>query len=564
MRHASLAGLALVAFGSFAWAACSAAGNQAASSGLGSGGSGGAAAGTGGLGQAGGPCHGDSCAAGGGSVIPDPTTCAEAAQGHTYLGCDFWPTVVDNSVRPVFDFAAVVANPGATEASVTVTRGGQAVASATVPPNGLAKLYLPWVPELKSLSWMNNKPDNGCPTWVKTQTVAAPGGAYHLVSTRPVAVYQFNAIEYAGKGGGPGKDWSDCQTKTCFGMLDCFSYTNDASLLLPSTAMTGTYRVAGLDPWTEMDSSDPNHPTSFTWPAYFAVTGTADGTTVTVRLSSTGAIAGGGGVPSTSNGGTATFGLGAGDVVMVVGTAASDFSGTLVEATKPVQVITGTACTRVPFGTEACDHIEESVLPAETLGKHYFVTVPTGPGGAVQGHRVRLYGNVDGTHLTYHGQAPNGPSTLHAGQVVDLGMVTGDFEVEGDHEFTVASFQRSAGPVSGNREGDPSQSFSVTVEQYRLKYVFLAPDDYDESWVDVVAPVDATLTLDGHPVSTTITPISSGYGVARVALDASGGGVHVLEASKPVGIQVLGYGAYTSYQYPGGLNLGKIAPPPVK
>ena len=28
--------------------------------------------------------------------------------------------------------------------------------------------------------------------------------------------------------------------------------------------------------------------------------------------------------------------------------------------------------------------------------------------------------------------------------------------------------------------------------------------------------------------------------------------------------QGLGYGAYTSYQYPGGLNLGKIAPPPIK
>jgi hypothetical protein len=29
-----------------------------------------------------------------------------------------------------------------------------------------------------------------------------------------------------------------------------------------------------------------------------------------------------------------------------------------------------------------------------------------------------------------------------------------------------------------------------------------------------------------------------------------------------VGIQVLGYGLYTSYQYPGGLNLEIIAPPP--
>jgi hypothetical protein len=37
----------------------------------------------------------------------------------------------------------------------------------------------------------------------------------------------------------------------------------------------------------------------------------------------------------------------------------------------------------------------------------------------------------------------------------------------------------------------------------------------------------------------------------------------VLTASVPVGLQVLGYGEYTSYQYPGGLNLSQIAPAPL-
>jgi hypothetical protein len=36
----------------------------------------------------------------------------------------------------------------------------------------------------------------------------------------------------------------------------------------------------------------------------------------------------------------------------------------------------------------------------------------------------------------------------------------------------------------------------------------------------------------------------------------------VLTASTGVGIQIIGYGQYTSYQYPGGLNLSVIAPPP--
>ncbi len=500
---------------------------------------------------------------GAGLVIPDPRTCEEAEAGQTYVGCEFWPTVTDNVVAPSFDFAVVVANTGDAPAELRVERNGAVVTTATVAPKGLTKLYLPWVPELKSVTWLAGQPDNNCPTWVKVNTVNARGGAYHLTSTRPVAVYQFNAIEYAGRGGPPGKDWSFCQSQRCTPSSACFSYTNDASLLLPSTALTGTYRVAGSAPWTRPDEGDPGNPnpSSFTFPAYFAVTGTVADTDVTVQLSATASIAAGGGVPATGPGGTARFRVSAGDVVMVVGTPSSDFSGTLVRATKPVQVISGIACTNVPAKLEACDHLEESVLPAETLGRRYFVTRPTGPDGQARVHTVRLYGNVDGTRLRYPSGNPGGPATLDAGQFVQLDSVSSDFEVVGDHEFIVASFQHGAGPMSGARLGDPSQSTMTTVEQYRLEYIFLAPDDYAVSYADVVMPLDATLQLDGAALSVTPTPIGSGYGVARVGLPA-GSGAHRLEASAPVGLQVMGYGDYTSYQYPGGLNLGRIAPVP--
>ena len=114
------------------------------------------------------------------------------------------------------------------------------------------------------------------------------------------------------------------------------------------------------------------------------------------------------------------------------------------------------------------------------------------------------------------------------------------------------------------QKGDPAQSYMVAVEQYRKKYVFLAPTDYDVSYVDVVQPLNAMLSLDGAPVQAPVTPLSSGYGVARVLLDKNTAGAHVLTGSEPFGIQVMGYGTYTSYQYPGGLNLGHIAPPPPK
>jgi len=481
----------------------------------------------------------------------DPKTCADAAMYKTYLGCDFYPTVTANAVWSLFDFAAVVANGGDQPADVTVSRNGAPVQTVTVPPNSLQKIYLDWVPELKG-------PDsNACGVPVPlTSTVRSPHGAYHLVSSVPVTVYQFNALEYAPQGGKPGKDWSQCPAQQCG--LQCFSYTNDASLLLPTTALTNNYRVLGYPGWAQAQLG-----------AFLSITGTADGTNVTVTLSATGAIQAGGTVQQTGPGQATSFMINQGEVVELIGTPDSDFSGSLVQSTQPIEVIHGLSCTDIPSGVAACDHIEESILPAETLGKHYVVTVPTGPHGTPVGHVVRIVGNVNGTTLSYpSGKPTNAPSTINAGQVVDMGIVSEDFEVSGDHEFEVGSFQLGGSMVdpSGGQMslGDPDQSTMIAVEQYRVKYVFLAPSDYPVNYADVVVQNGATLTLDGTPVSVPPTAVGlSSYRVVRIPLQTGANdGAHVIEGSQPFGIQVLGYGAYTSYQYPGGLNLDIISPPP--
>jgi hypothetical protein len=490
----------------------------------------------------------------------DPTTCAEAAQFKTYIGCDYWPTVVANNVWSIFDFAAVVANGQTVDATVTVTGPSDTNVTVTVPAGELTKIYLPWVAALKG-------PDTDrCGTAMPLRaSVKEAGGAYHLVSSIPVTVYQFNALEYQGTGGPFGKTWNACpgdlECPDGFTPIGCYSFSNDASLLIPSTAMTGNYRVTGEHGWGLANIG-----------AYFAVTAVADDTQVTVHVSSTGQIVAGGTIPATGPNGTVTFRLDAGDVAELVSAPSddSDLSGSLVQATKPVQIIAGVPCIQQTLGTEACDHIEQVVLPAETLGADYVVTVPTGPLRNIVGHVVRIYGNVDGTTLTYDPVAPDGcPATIDAGEVVECGMVTSDFEVKGSHEFAVGSFMLGGtvldpNPNTYDQEGDPSQSVSVAVEQYRRKYIFLAPSDYDVSFVDIVGPMGVTVTLDSVVVETPFTAIgTTGYGVSRVELGPGQLGAHVLTATKPVGIQVMGYGAYTSYQYPGGLNLALIAPPPI-
>jgi hypothetical protein len=504
----------------------------------------------------------------GGHPTGDPQTCDEAVSERSYIGCEYWPTPVTNNVWSIFDFAVVVANAASSTADVTVTGPGGFSTSTKVDPNTLQTVYLPWNSVLKG-----NDFDSCGSAKPTTTSLRSNGGAYHLTSSVPVTVYQFNPLEYKGQGGAAGKSWASCPgnspcddpTSPAFGVtIGCYSVSNDASLLLPTTAMTGNYRVLGQHGFDVGGTTVMG--------SYVAITATTDGTTVNMKVGPRGHVNAGSGIADTPAGGTLTLSMNAGDVVELMGDphVSSDMSGSLVTATQPIQIITGIPCIYEPSTAPACDHTEESVFPAETLGQHYYVTVPTGPFGAPVGHDVRIYGNVDGTKLTYAPSPPPGaPLTINAGQVVDVGEVTKDFEVTGDHEFGVGSFMLGASIVDPStppptQQGDPSQSLSTAVEQYRTKYVFLAPNDYEESFVDIVGPAATTITIDGGPAKATPVAISNGFSVWRVRLGTGADGAHVLIASNPVGIQVMGYGSYTSYQYPGGLDLAAIAPPPVK
>ena len=500
----------------------------------------------------------------------DPRTCSEAAEYKSYVGCDYWPTITSNVVWSIFDFAVVVANAGTDDADVTVDGPAGYHSQVTVAPGGLQKIYLPWVKELKGPEPGTGTFDN-CPLVPKPAeqaSVMVKNGAYHVVSTRPVTVYQFNALEYAPKGGPAGKDWSACPgyqyCTSQLGPAGCFSFSNDASLLLPSTAMTGNYRVTGVHSFESPSFGGVNGD-------FVTITATADGTLVDLKLGPKASVVKGGIFPALKPNDTFTFTFEhAGDVVQIFGPAigTNDLSGTLVKADKPVQVIAGEPCLFNPVDHFACDHVEQSVFPAETLGKSYVVTVPTSPAGKPIGHIVLVYGNIDGTKLTYGGTRPStAPSTIDAGQVIDLGMVTADFVLGGDQPFAVASFSLAGELVDPDtkkeeRRGDPSLSSMVATEQYRSKYIFLAPDDYDVSYADVVVPTGASMMLDGAPLTAPATPIDTVWSVMRVKLDAGRGGAHVLTSTLPVGLQVMGYGKFTSYQYPGGLDLKRIAPPP--
>ncbi len=529
-----------------------------------------------------------------GNNVDNPESCADAKESQSYIGCDFWPTITANPVWKEFDFAVVVANGQKIEAKLTITGPGGFSAIETVPAGGLKTVILPWVEELKG-------PEYDLPETTKGRlqtSLSMKGGAYHLVSSIPVASWQFNPLQYR-------RDKADCGTRIQAALAstpkatECRAASNDAALLLPSTAMTGNYRVGGYSGAKGGDNWGST-------PGAFSITATQDGTKVDIQLpphceaknwnTNNGCLLAGGLVPAGVKNEVLSLELDAGDVVELVGAygpvdegiAHADLSGSVVHANHPVQVIAFSPILNIPEGAGNADHVEETVLPAEVIGKKYIVPPPTAFGGEPQGHIVRIYGNVDGTTLSYPNGKPNGaPDTINAGEVVELPprkmgnfcstsaadcSITESFTVEGSEPFAVGSFllggQLQVPNYTGEsygQPGDPAASMMVTPQQFRKSYTFLAPADFTENYADILVPEGATAILDGTPLPAGTAIGTSGWSIVRALLSGDKGGIHSLstEDERGLGLQVMGFGAATSYYYPGGLNLKHISDPPV-
>jgi hypothetical protein len=426
--------------------------------------------------------------------------CSKQALGLSYIGCDYYPTVLPqhdsyNSV-PKDEFAISVSNTTGQTATVTVTKGGNVVTSDTVAANSVKVLKLPWVNET---------------TKTLGPSKVAPAGAYRLRSDQPITVYQYNPLDS--------------------------TTTNDASLLLPVNAWTPNYMIAAWKQWSS-------------YPGFYAVVAAEDGTTVDVTPSATGgSVQAGGGIQSN---GTGQASLNAGDV-LVVFSSAGDLTGTIVTADKPIQAFGGHKCTQVPPG--ACDHLEEAMLPIEALAKEYLVA-PTAqyPNPNLDKPQViKIIASEPNTTLTYDPDQPAAKTLTNAGDFVEINNTDAHFKVSADKKIMVAQYM--VGQSNNTGESDPAFVQAIPTEQFRTSYLFHAPPSWTANFVDIIAPDGASVEVDGQAVNTFNAIGASGYSIAHVQLDDGNGGNHSLTSDEKVGISVYGVQSYGSYWYPGGTDL---------
>ena len=530
--------------------------------------------------------------------------CQLATIERSNVGCEYWGVDLDNAMidatsnAAAQQFAVVVSNAQPdVPVRVRVFQDDGKPGDAPAPIEIAGAVIAPY--NLQVFKLGPREVDGSGPGEYDTGThTALTRHAYKITTDFPVVAYQFNPLDN----------------------VNVFS--NDASLLKPREAlaldapgMQTTYVAVGWpqtiaatdDPNTNFNPADPIH-----LRAFLTLVGTQENTHVRVLPKTT--VVAGGPVALTPPGGVIEATLHAFDVLnLETGGFNADFTGTVIQADGPVVVFSGGEASDAPhfetLATRRCcaDHLEDQLDPLRTAGRAFAIahtpsrtTAVKAAGGDLEvvpePDYVRFVGAYDGVAtVTTTLPPPDDVITLH--YLGDMREITayGDFMATASQPVLVAQVmasQDAAGVKRGLPGGDPSLLIYPPTEQFRQSYVFLTPDKYAFDFVVIVAPPEATVTLDG------LTPAELGCETvpADGLTDAERGsptpplvvhrcqfsfpvidplavspdnltpglqndGVHRVEADQPVGVIVSGFDAFVSYSYAGGTDLEGINVP---
>lgn len=526
--------------------------------------------------------------------------CEQARTDRSYEGCEFFAADLDNAAigagedASAQQYAVIVSNPGTARTTVRVEQNDAPQGMPPIPHMVDMQDILPGDLEVFLLPRreVDGASDHGLNDGTHTKLSSQ---AYRITSTLPVVAYQFNPLD------------------------NVSVFSNDASLLVPTSAIDSHYTVVA---WPQTIANDPMRPNDNDFDfdhsrmdedlrAFLTVLGTQATTHVHITLGSqvvrvvgltTGTLFG--------PGDTVDVTLGPYDVLNLETQALNaDFTGSIVDADLPVTVFVGSEASDAPrFGTystrQCCaDHLEEQLLPDSVLGEDFIIART--PRRSVELNAafvdpmtdhvaepnepewVRIIATENGTVLTTSLPPPEDTIAISAGEDVML-RADQDFLLRATHPIAVLQAQASQQALGIDNKypgGDPSIEVIPPREQYRQSYVLLTPDKYGFDSLTIVGPHDAVILLDGLPLPSTCTvspadgimrrpvdpppddviyrcqlsyPDVIGLPIPRVQPGDQHDGVHTIVADKPVSVLVFGFDAFVSYGYFGGLNLQRI------
>jgi hypothetical protein len=481
--------------------------------------------------------------------------CAAATNNKQSVGCEYYATYMESlSGEDGYCFAAFVANTWDTPAHISVDYSGQTLdvsSFARVPQgSGPSLTYQPFdaqkgiAPGEVAILFLVGQSGTGVATCPVTGAVASGvmktgtdvGTSFHIKSDVPVVAYEINPY-----GGGS-------------------AAVTGSSLLLPTSAWDTNYVAVNAYGY---DIANPS----------MNVVAMQDGTTV--KMVPTADIAGSGPLPSASANQVMTFTLNAGEHAQF--TQQSELTGSVIQSDKPIGLMGGHVCLRIPTGIKYCDHAEQMIPPVRALGSEY-IGVMHKPRKNEPGI-WRVIGAVDGTTLTWSKDV-GGPASLNRGQIAEF-QSPDPFVVKSEddqHPFMIFAYMSGSTWKPGmDGNGDPDFVLGVPPQQYMSQYVFFADPTYPST---SLALVRAKHQGKFEEVSLDCAGKVAGwnrvgdYEWTRVDLitgdfkdvGSCSTGRHQITSDGPFGLWVWGWGSpdttiftqNVSYGYPAGMNVQPI------
>jgi hypothetical protein len=441
------------------------------------------------------------------------------AQGNTSMGTDFWVGFMPNfsggrNVTQLF-----LASGTANTVKVTV---GNSTTKYTLAANTAITADL-----------------NGLGV-DRTPEVATSNGV-HITSTAPLTVYGYNVWD-----GGAG----------------FLGGSPDGFLALPTAALGTKYYTVNY-----YDGNFAGVKTV----GEFVIVAPQDNTTVTITVKAHTKDASG--AESHQPGDKWTVTLMKGQTYMVQSTGNyigdDDLTGSLVESSKPVAVLSGHQISAITVDMSSADHLLEMPPPVDKWGTQYF-DMPMA-GRTRCGDYIRIMSGEDGNQITYNG---NGPFSLNAGEWAELPttLVATVFKSINHKKFLVTQYSYSQGFNGDPGLADPFMILMTAQEQFEKRMIFRTPlpakNGSFVNYLTVISQLDSLYTIKINKQGIT------SYGavgqqsfpgtnpvMAAIRVKIPGGSnSYVATANVPFGMYQYGFSDYEGYGWPTGQAVNVVSP----
>ena len=361
-----------------------------------------------------------------------------------------------------------------------------------------------------------------------------------------------------------------------------YSFSNDASLLLPVSTLGRRYRFVGVPSFNPAGSNSQ--------PPTMAIVSPTDGTLVDVRLPPGVTVLSDPERTFIAEGSRVQVRLGMHGALLLQAApgapdAPTDLTGAEITSTAPVAVFSSHRCANYPYDQTGCDHLEVQLHPRESWGSHFILAPPprrgNDPAEKVYWKLVADAQVVAVTPLpSFAARAPAPPGypgetpcmarwdgtvvTLQPGESCVMGGQQA-WRLDGDAPFSVLgiiSGQQTTGAAMpfGAQAGDPAIFQPAPMARWASAYSFVIPPTVARNHLVVTSLADNPVRLDGALIDLAHAVRVPGDEHVHLTVPVTRG-PHHLTGVRPFAAYWVGYDDFVGVAATLGLDLSpRVAP----